>query len=135
MDLVFSITHHSVFITHHSKYVSPMHATLVWLRFHFLFPSLISHIFELWVSEFRNKKLLFWVIKTELRWHDGKFPHTMDPTVSLLSHHTNNIILSSNHYFTFFSHFIHPFLYPLHISSSPKLHEVIPYLPCLPISV
>ena len=41
--LVFSITHQSIFITYHSKYVGLTHAARI--CFYFLFPSLISHIF------------------------------------------------------------------------------------------
>ena len=46
LDFMFSITHHSVFITHNSKLVGPMVEGCVWICFQFLFPSLNSLIFE-----------------------------------------------------------------------------------------
>ena len=44
------------FITHYSKFVGPTHATLVWICFQFLFPSLKTHQNKLWMSENENKK-------------------------------------------------------------------------------
>ena len=54
LDLVFSITHHSVFIIYNSKLVCPMAIWFVWICFQFLFPSLNSLIFEWWVMEIEN---------------------------------------------------------------------------------
>ena len=42
LDLLFSITHNSVSITHNSKLVGPMTVWFVWICFQFLFPSLNS---------------------------------------------------------------------------------------------
>ena len=90
LDLVFSITHHPIFITHHSKTISPMHAPLVWINFNYLFPSLITQQIEWWVIENENKKTCFWVIRTELWWHNGNFPHIMGPTIIVLSRHSSS---------------------------------------------
>ena len=46
LDLLFSITHNSVFIAHNLKLVGPMVEGFVWICFQFLFPSLNSLIFE-----------------------------------------------------------------------------------------
>ena len=46
LDLLFSITHNSVFIAHNLKLMGPMVEGFVWICFQFLFPSLNSLIFE-----------------------------------------------------------------------------------------
>jgi len=43
-------------IAHYSKFVSPTHATFVWICFKFLFPSLKTHQNELWMSENEKRK-------------------------------------------------------------------------------
>ena len=116
-----------VFFTHNWKYVSSMQTMHVWLCFifFFFFPSLVSHIFESEWWNLETKICRIWVIKTELRWHDGKFCRTMDPTVSVLYHVriTSPTALFQTLSDRYTSHFIisFSFLYPSIVSSSLKL--------------
>jgi len=118
LDLVFSITHHS-------KSIGPIHATLVWMSFHFLFLSLKSHEFELWVSEnLKKKKWFFWVIETELWWQIGGL------TVRALSHHTLDFTPPPTALIYFQTNPISPIHHTsLSFSLAPKHQLFIPYPP------
>ena len=63
-------------IIRHSKSMGPTQAALVWMSFHFLFPSLISHQIELWVSENEKKNGVFtwWDMS-----FDGNTVNTLKP--------------------------------------------------------
>ena len=118
MDFVFSITHHS-------KSIGPMHATLVWMSFHFLFLSLKSHQLELWVSENKNKKkkkMVFLSYRNRVMVANW-WPHGQSIVTShfrLYSPMNSSNLFSDQPHFSYTSHFTFFFFN----SQAPALHSI-----------
>ena len=130
MDLEFSIIHHSIFITHNSKYVGPTSKMLFWTCFHFRFPSSTTHQNKWWMSENKNKKKVFSsygnrVMVAFWKFHSTNGPHGQCIAISMpaFTPPTALFILDQTH-FPFFNFF--NTLPLISFSSLPKLTS--PYL-------
>ena len=70
---VIFISNHSIFITYNSLFVGPTTIPIVWLDFHFQFPSLITQKIEFGLYKIRTSFYCFRIMKMELLWQSCNF--------------------------------------------------------------
>ena len=76
---MFSITYHSVFITHNSKLMDSTERKSIGYVLKFCFHHSIIWFFSDELAKLKTTFWCFWVMKTELWWYFDKYTHIRDP--------------------------------------------------------